>query len=87
MDIGLDLTLIFFLLGALLCFLAIRLEAASLNQVKENASEFRVTDDAIEWRGLSVSIGAIEDSRDFFQSIGSCSIEEPLAGLRSLGWS
>lgn len=47
---------------------------------------FEFSDDAIVWRGQRVSLEQIERTREtFFLSIGSCSVDEPLDDLKSLG--
>jgi hypothetical protein len=44
-------------------------------------------DDAARWRDLSLTTEQISDARrHFMHSIGSCSFEEPVADLKSLGW-
>lgn len=51
-----------------------------------SAAAFRFTESAVEWRGLNTSVETLESVREQFAiSFGSCSFEEPLAELRSLG--
>ena len=48
---------------------------------------FDFSDDALTWRGRSLTTAQIAAARrDFAHSFGSCSFEEPVAGLRALGW-
>ena len=48
---------------------------------------FEIEDDAIAWRGRSVSVSQIQQARrSFVRSFGSCSFDEPRDDLRALGW-
>jgi hypothetical protein len=48
---------------------------------------FDFFDDALTWRGRRLPTEQIATARrDFAHSFGSCSFEEPVAGLRTLGW-
>jgi hypothetical protein len=48
---------------------------------------FDFFDDALTWRGRRLPTEQIATTRrDFAHSFGSCSFEEPVAGLRALGW-
>lgn len=48
---------------------------------------FDFSDDAVYWRGRSLSTSQIASARrDFAHSFGSCSFEEPIADLKALGW-
>jgi len=48
---------------------------------------FEFGDEAVTWRGRSLSTSQIASARsDFAHSFGSCSFEEPVADLRALGW-
>jgi hypothetical protein len=48
---------------------------------------FEIHDEAIAWRGRSVSVTQIRQARrSFVRSFGSCSFEEPRDDLRALGW-
>lgn len=48
---------------------------------------FEFLDDVVRWRGQSLTTEQIGTARrDFAHSFGSCSFEEPLDGLRQLGW-
>jgi hypothetical protein len=49
--------------------------------------EFQFLDEALKWRGRSLSTAQITEARrDFAHSFGSCSFEEPIADLKALGW-
>jgi hypothetical protein len=48
---------------------------------------FDFSDDILTWRGRSLTTSQIAAARrDFAHSFGSCSYEEPVAGLRAMGW-
>jgi len=48
---------------------------------------FDFFDDALTWRGRRLITAQIAAARrDFAHSFGSCSFEEPVGGLRALGW-
>ena len=48
---------------------------------------FDFSDDEVSWRGRRLTTKQIAAARhDFAHSFGSCSFEEPVAGLRALGW-
>jgi hypothetical protein len=48
---------------------------------------FDFFDDALTWRGRRLTTEQIVVARrNFAHSFGSCSFEEPVAGLRALGW-
>jgi hypothetical protein len=48
---------------------------------------FDFFDDALRWRDRRLTTEQIVAARrDFAHSFGSCSFEEPVAGLRALGW-
>jgi hypothetical protein len=52
-----------------------------------DARAFQFFDDELRWRNRSVTTAQILAARrDFAHSFGSCSFEEPLADLRTLGW-
>ena len=56
-----------------------------INDVDPHA--FAFDDDELTWRGHRLGTSQIEEvRRDFAHSFGSCSFEEPIADLRSLGW-
>lgn len=56
-----------------------------LNECDPESFEF--SDDELTWRGRSLSTAQIGAARrDFAHSFGSCSLEEPVADLRLLGW-
>jgi hypothetical protein len=51
-----------------------------------DASRFVFTDDYAEWRRHRLSAKQISEARrDFIHSFGSCSFEDPIDGLKSLG--
>ena len=48
---------------------------------------FEFFDEELTWRGRRLSTAQIASARrDFAHSFGSCSFEEPVAGLQALGW-
>jgi hypothetical protein len=48
---------------------------------------FDFSDDELSWRGRRLMTEQIAAARrEFAHSFGSCSFEEPVAGLRALGW-
>lgn len=51
----------------------------------ENKGSFRFSVDCFVWNNLESELEAIDDFRELFSAIGSCSIEDPLSDLRSLG--
>ena len=52
----------------------------------QRASSFSFSKDGVGWKGLRVSVESIERARrDLAVSFGSCSFEEPVEDLRSLG--
>ena len=54
---------------------------------EEDASTWRVCEVAIQWRDLEWTKDDLATMRrDFFCGIGSCSFEEPMNDLESLGW-
>jgi hypothetical protein len=55
-----------------------------LEETDPGAIEF--TPGGLQWRGSGLSTAQIRDARaSFVHSFGSCSFEEPVAGLRKLG--
>ena len=49
-------------------------------------SAFRFSDSGFEWRGVNTGIETLKRMREEFAiSFGSCSFEEPIGELRSLG--
>jgi hypothetical protein len=46
----------------------------------------RVGEDAVAWRGYRLTLRDLRAARRFFRSFGSCSFEEPIAGLDHLGF-
>lgn len=54
---------------------------------EQDPSAWRMSPDLIEWRDRSWSANQISEMRSgFLISIGSCSFEEPIRDLESLGW-
>ena len=54
---------------------------------EEDAAAWRVEADALHWRDRSWTTDQLANLRQkFFLSIGSCSFEEPIHDLESLGW-
>jgi len=54
---------------------------------ESDPESFEFLDDALMWRGRTISTAQIAAARrDFAHSFGSCSFEEPVADLRALGW-
>ena len=48
---------------------------------------FDVVEERLQWRGQSFSLDVIRKMRDRFAiSFGSCSFEEPMEEMRSMGW-
>lgn len=53
----------------------------------ENVASFAWTDQTLRWRGRSATVDQIAAARRrALLSFGSCSFDDPAAGLRSLGW-
>lgn len=68
--------------------LALRADEKTLIEVldERETRAFGFSDEAIVWRGHRVTLEQIERTREsFFLSIGSCSVDEPLDDLKSLG--
>lgn len=52
----------------------------------ENAGNFKFTDNAFHWKNLYVLMSKVKDARkEFILSFGSCSFDEPVEDLKSLG--
>lgn len=50
-------------------------------------SNFRAVDESLQWTGDRFSVERIHEVRQRFAiSFGSCSFEEPIAEMRSMGW-
>lgn len=63
-----------------------RAEAEALLE-EQDPTAWRVLADAIEWRSRRWTASQISEVRSrFLLSIGSCSFEEPIRDLESLGW-
>jgi hypothetical protein len=78
--------------GTMHGFLNVFLAAALLDHAdailaEEDAGAFAFDDEAASWRGHRVRTDALRAMRrDFATSFGSCSFEEPIGDLRTLGW-
>ena len=54
---------------------------------EEDSSAWQLSPDALQWRHLKWTLDQISRlRREFFISIGSCSFEEPIQDLYSMGW-
>jgi hypothetical protein len=61
----------------------------------EDPSHFQIDEQGLLWHApegarlqeLSATIQELTDARSVFTSFGSCSFDEPVEGLHSLGWS
>jgi len=65
-------------------------EDMSRNEIEDvllttSLEEWRFEETRLKWRDSSISIEDIEDSREMFWSIGSCSVEEAISDLDALG--
>jgi hypothetical protein len=59
--------------------------AGAVEILTETSSEaFQFADDAVAWRAHRLTLADLRSARRFFRSFGSCSIDEPLAGLTAL---
>ena len=62
-------------------------ENASSVLKEESTDAFRISSDAIAWRGHQWTTDQVRTIREeFFTSYGSCSFVEPLQDLEALGW-
>jgi len=52
---------------------------------EERVGAFEITDEGIRWNELHATLDEIEEFRDIFRTIGSCSVEEPLEDLAGIG--
>lgn len=59
-------------------------ELADILRAKEEPVTMR--HEEIEFRGMRFGHEDIEELRELFRGFGSCSVEEPLEGLRRCGW-
>lgn len=53
--------------------------------LNENPESFVFGSDSFAYNNLEVDLASIEDMRSLFLSYGSCSVEDPILGLASLG--
>ncbi len=51
-----------------------------------DAAEFALGDGAIQVKGHALSLPEIAELREMFGGFGSCSVAEPLDGLKRIGW-
>lgn len=84
--------------GAMHGFMNVFLAAALIDHGEEarhveelldesDSATFRIEDDVIHWRELSLTTDQMAVTRNrFATSFGSCSFEEPISDLRELGW-
>jgi hypothetical protein len=52
----------------------------------EDASSFSLSDVEARWKQKMVPVASLQKNRELFVSFGSCSFDEPIEGLISLGW-
>jgi hypothetical protein len=73
--------------AAALLFFGGEVEEATRLLADENPVAWQVRADSLRWRDRSWTAGQLGTlRRDFFFGIGSCSFEEPIHDLESLGW-
>ena len=53
---------------------------------EERPRAFAFSDEGLSWNGIDVPLETLEEVRELFVSFGSCSVEEPAAGLASAGF-
>ena len=51
---------------------------------EESPDAFTFASDSLAWRGHQLTMGELRASRRFLRSFGSCSFDEPVAGLETL---
>jgi len=75
-----------FLAAALACFGADE-SAVTRTLAEEDPRAFTMDDDLIRWHGQALTFDQLEQvRRSFAISFGSCSFDEPVAALRTVGW-
>jgi hypothetical protein len=52
---------------------------------EQRVGAFEFSDDGLRYNGLHATLDEIDEFRDLFRSIGSCSVEEPLQDLAAIG--
>lgn len=53
----------------------------------EDSSSFRLTDSEVQWKQRTLPASLLRETRErLFTSFGSCSFQEPVEDLASLGW-
>jgi hypothetical protein len=72
--------------AACMCFVG-DLSASEVAEALEetDAGAFGIQENWIAWRGVRADIEAIEATREILRGFGSCSVAEPLDGLRAMG--
>jgi hypothetical protein len=54
---------------------------------EEDSSAWQLSPDTLQWRHLKWTLDQLSTlRREFFISIGTCSFEEPIQDLYSMGW-
>jgi len=53
--------------------------------LEERAGAFEINDEGVRWNELHATLDEIEEFRDIFRTIGSCSVAEPLEDLAGIG--
>jgi hypothetical protein len=73
--------------GAAVLALAHELSEREVEQILADRSptSWNFSDSSVRWRDIAATLEEIEDGRTMFRSFGSCSIAEPLHGLRETG--
>jgi len=52
----------------------------------DDSRHWTFSDEGMAWKGHAITLAQIEDLRDLFLGIGTCSIDEPLADLSTIGF-
>ncbi len=73
--------------AAALLYFGGSVEEAEFLLAEEDPAAFRVEADSLHWRDRTWTTDQLATiRRQFFMSIGSCSFDEPIHDLKSLGW-
>jgi hypothetical protein len=73
--------------AAMLLFFGGDIEEAKLLLAEEDPDAWQVNADSLRWRDETWTADQLATvRREFFRGIGSCSFEEPIQDLESLGW-
>jgi cell division FtsZ-interacting protein ZapD len=76
-----------FLCSALVRVKGLDVERAEAVLQDEDPAAFKFSNELVSWRGHGLGIMELAKLRETFAlSFGSCSFDEPLADLRSIGW-